>query len=327
MSFDVCRVRLWRACAALVLLSANPASAQNFPDGPIRLVLPYPPGGSADFVARPISPRLSERLGQQVVIDNRGGAGGNIAMEIVARATPDGRTLILALAAQAAANVSLYRNLTWDPLRDFEPVTLVAAQPYFLVVHPSLVANNVNELLALAREKPGQISYWSSGNGSAPHLSMELLKTMTKVDMLHVPYKGGGPAYPDFIAGRVQATFTSYGSSAQHLRAGRLRALAVSGARRSRAAPELATVAESGVPGYESGVWYALLAPRGTPSTVIERLNRDMVAVLKTTDAGERLETMGVEVAGSSPAELGRYMRSEVTKWANVIKRTGAKLD
>jgi len=309
------------------LAAPLPGHAQNYPTGPIRLVIPYPPGGSSDVIARPLAPKLSERLGQHVVIDNRGGGGGNIAMEIAAKASPDGYTLVLALAAQLASNVSLYKNLPYDPVRDFAPICLLAAAPYLLEVHPSLPVNSVAEFIALAKAKPGQINYWSSGNGSAPHLSMELLKVMAHIDLVHVPYKGGGPAYPDFLAGRTQATFTSYGSSVQHVRAGRLRALAVSSARRSKALPDLPTVAEAGVPGYDSGVWYALLAPRATPRPVVERLNREVVAVMKSADMNERLSALAVEVLASTPQELGAYIKSEIVKWADVVKRSGATID
>lgn len=320
--------RAWHL-GVLLLASAAPATAfsQAYPVRPIRLLLPYPAGGSADLIARPLAPRLSERLGQQVVVDNRGGAGGNIAMELVAKAPADGYTLGLGMTPQLATNVSIYKDLPYDPLRDYAPISLLASAPYLLEVHPSVPVRTVSELIALAKQKPGQLNYWSSGSGSAPHLSMELLKSMTAIDLVHVPYKGGGPAFPDFLAGRVQVTFTTYGSTAEHLRAGRLRALAVSTAKRSRAMPELPTIAEAGVPGYESGVWYGLIAPRGTPRAIVQRLSSDAAAALNTSEVGERLGSIGVEIIGSSPEKFDAYIRSEILKWAAVVKRSGARID
>lgn len=303
------------------------AVADTFPARPLRLLLPYPAGGSADLIARPFALKLSERIGQAVVIDNRGGAGGNIAMELVAKAANDGYTLGIGMTPQLATNISLYKNLPYHPLRDYAPISLLASAPYLLEVHPSVPARSVAELVALAKQKPGQLNYWSSGSGSAPHLSMELLMSMTGITMIHVPYKGGGPAFPDFLAGRVQVTFTTYGSTGEHVRAGRLRALAVSSARRTKVMPELPTVAEAGVPGYESGVWYGLVAPRGTPRQMIARLNADAVATLNAADLGERLGALGMDIIGSTPEKFDATIKSEIPKWAEVIKRSGAKID
>jgi len=289
--------------------------------------LPYPAGGSADLIARPLAPLLAERLGQQVVVDNRGGAGGNIAMELVAKAAPDGYTLGLGMTPQLATNLSIYKNLPYHPLHDFAPISLLASAPYLLEVHPSVPARTVSEFIALAKQKPGYLNYWSSGNGSAPHLSMELLKSMTAIDLVHVPYKGGGPAFPDFLAGRVQVTFTTYGSTAEHLRTGRLRALAVSTAKRSRALPDLPTIAEAGVPGYESGVWYGLIAPRKTPRAIVQRLGKEAAAAISTTALGVRYGAIGVEGVGSSPEAFDAYIHSEIPKWAAVVKLSGAGID
>jgi len=263
---------------AMLLLAIGlvPAAAQErtFPSKPIRLVLPYPPGGGSDTIARPLAQRLGESLGQQVVIDNRGGGGGAIGMEYAAKAPADGHTIVMALTAQLAVNVSLYKKLPYDPVKDYAPLTLLAEGPYVLVVHPSLPVRTVKELIALARKRPNDLVYASSGNGSGGHLASELLNNMTQVKMLHVPYKGGGPALVDLIAGQAQVLFSTWASGRGHIQSGRIRGLAVSTARRPAAIPDIPTVAESGVPGYDSGVWYALLAPAGTPRDIVERLNR-----------------------------------------------------
>jgi len=311
------------ACSAF-----SPAvRGQTYPDKPIRLVLPYAPGGGADVVGRPLAQRLYEKLGRQVVVDNRGGASGNIGMEIVAKSPPDGYTLVLCLGPQLSVNQSLYSKLPYDPFRDFAPIMLIGTAPYMLSVHPSLPVHSVKDFIALAKAKPGQIIYGSSGNGSGLHLSMELLKSMTKIDVLHIPYKGGGPAMPDLLAGQLHAMFVSWGSSGGHVRAGRLRPLGVTTTKRSPAIPELPTITEAGVPGYDSGVWYAILAPRNTPATIINRLNGEIVTLLKTSDLKDRYIADGLEIIGSSPDELTAYMKSETVKWADVLKRASVKVD
>jgi tripartite-type tricarboxylate transporter receptor subunit TctC len=289
--------------------------------------VPYPPGGSSDVIIRPLTPALSTRLGKQIVVDNRGGAGGNIAMEIASKASPDGYTLVFALAAQAASNLSMYKNLPYHPDRDFAAISLLGAAPYLLEVHANLPVHSTQELITLAKTKPGQINYWSSGNGSAPHLSMELFKSMAGVNLAHIPYKGGGPAYPDFIAGRTQVTYTSYGSSYQHVKSGSLRILAVSTVNRSKALPDVPTVSESGIPGYDSSVWYALLAPRNTPKNIIFKLNHEVKTAMTTPEMVERLNSQALEVIASSPEYLSKYIKSEIIKWAGVVKRSGATID
>jgi tripartite-type tricarboxylate transporter receptor subunit TctC len=312
---------------AVGAVAGGHVEAQGFPNKPIRMLLPYPPGGSADFVGRPLVQPVSERLGQQVVIDNRGGGGGAIAMEVVAQAQPDGYTIVLGMTPQVAANVSLYPNLQYNPVRDFSPVSLLVSQPYLLVVHSSIPANNVQELVALAKARAGKLVYWSSGNGGIPHLSMELFKTMTQVDMLHIPYKGGGPAYPDFLAGRTHLTFASIGTAGPHVRAGKLKALAISSRARNKAVPEIPTVAESGVAGYESLVWYGVLAPRGTPRPVVDRLHRDFTESLKNDDVVKRYVNNGLDIIGSTPEHFATFIAAEIKKWADVVKRSGAKID
>ncbi len=313
--------------SALFVLLVHCGYAQNYPAGPVRLLLPYPPGGASDFVGRTVAGKLSEYLRQQVVVDNRGGSGGNIAMEIVAKATPDGQTLAFAMTAQVAINVGLYPKLAFDPVRDYEPISLMTRAPYLLVVHPSVPANSIADLVTLAKAKPGQMNFWSTGNGSAPHLSMEMLRSMTGIEILHIPYKGAGPAWPDFLSGRVQMTFSTYSSTSPHIRAGRMRPLGVSSPGRLKVFPELPTVAEQGLSGYESGTWHGLLAPRGTPRPIIARLHAEIVNVLKSPDVAERFHAAAFETIGSTPQEFGTYIRSEIVKWTQVVKRSGAKID
>ena len=299
----------------------------QYPAKPIRLVLPYPPGGGTDTIARPLAQRLSETFGQQVLVDNRGGGGGNIGMEFAAKALPDGYTAVVALTAQLAVNVSLFKKLPYDPIKDYSPVTLLAQGPYVLVVHPSLPAGSVKELIALARKRPNEIVYASSGNGSGGHLASELLNHMTHVKMLHVPYKGGGPALIDLLAGQVQVLFSTWASGRGHIQSGRIRALAVSTAKRPAAIPDLPTVAESGVPGFDSGVWYAMLLPAGASREIVDRLNREVVAVLKRPDYSKLLFESAIDPVGSTPDQLGAYIKSEIAKYAKVVKDAGIRVD
>lgn len=312
--------------AALAALCA-PAWAQTYPAKSIRLVLPYPPGGGSDTIARPLAQALAESLGQQVVVDNRGGASGNIGMEYAAKAPADGYTIVMGLTAQLAVNPSLFRKLPYDPAKDFAPITLLAQGPYVLTVHPSVPVKNVKELIALARKRPNELAYASSGNGSGAHLGTELLKSMTGIKMLHVPYKGGGPALVDLIAGQVQVLFTTWASGRGHIQSGRIRALAVSTATRPKALPNLPTVAESGVPGYDAGVWYALLAPAGTPVVIIDRLNRAVVAALERPSYAKLLHDSAIDPVGGTPDALGAYIRSEIRKWADVVRDAGVHID
>jgi len=292
----------------------------------VRLVLPYGPGGGSDVVARPLAHYMSARTGAQFIADNRGGANGNIAMEIVAHAPADGYTLGMVLTAQLAINQSLYKNIPYDPVKDYAPITLLGSAPYFLALNRSVAATTLDEFLKLARDKPGSLTYSSTGNGSGLHLSMELLKTMAKIDLVHVPYKSAGAAITDLLAGQVQAMFISYGTGVAHFRAGRLRVLAATTAQRSRALPEIPTMAEAGIAGYESGVWYALLAPRGTPAAVVKRLHTDSAALLKA-ELGAQMIADGITPIGSTPEALATYVKSESAKWAQVVKRSGATVD
>ena len=305
----------------------TPALAQAFPGKSIRWILPYPPGGGSDTIARPFARKLSENIGQQVIIDNRGGAGGNIGMEAAARAAPDGYTVVMGLTAQLAVNPALFTKIPYDPIRDFEPIMLLANGGYLLVAHPSLPAKTVTDLIAIARKRPGELLYASSGNGSGGHLASELFNVMAGVRITHVPYKGGGLAMVDTVAGQTQLLFTPPISSAGHVESGRLRAIAISTTKRLSSMPKLPTIAESGVPGYDSGVWYAMLAPRGTPQNIIARLHEEFRKVLGDPAIRGFLTKSGVEPDGGTPDELSKYMRSELAKWAKVIKAANITVD
>lgn len=318
---------LFAFAVAVAAMPAAPALAQGFPSKPMRLILPYPPGGGSDTIARPFARKMAENTGQQVVVDNRGGAGGNIGMETAARSAPDGYTFVMGLTAQLAVNPGLYPKLPYDPIRDFAPVTLLANGAYLLVAHPSLPAGTMRDVIAIGKKRPNEILYASSGNGSGAHLATELLNTMTGIKLKHVPYKGGGPALVDTISGQTQLLFATPIASAGHIEAGRLRAIAVSTTKRVSSMPNVPTVAESGVPGYDSGVWYGMLAPKGTPREIINRLNEEFRKVL--ADAGIRsfLTKSGVDPEGGTPEELGKYMRSELAKWTKVIKTANITVD
>ena len=311
----------------LFAVAAAVAGAQTYPVKPVRLVIPYPPGGGSDTIGRPLAQKMSEGLGQQVVVENRGGANGNIGMESVARSAPDGYTLVFALSAQLAINPGLYQKIPYDPIKDYAPISLLGEGGYILVVHPSLPAKTVKELIALAKARPGQIAYSSSGNGSGGHLAVELLNSMAGIRMLHVPYKGGGPALMDLIAGQVQVLFATQLASWPHIQIGRIRALAVSTAKRPASLPDLPTVAESGLPGYDSGVWYGVLAPAGTPREIIARLNGEVVKALNQPDYRSLLVNNTIEPIGSPPERLSQYIRTELVKWAKVIKAANVRVD
>ena len=309
------------------IVAWQPAHAQPYPAKPIRLIIPYPPGGGVDAIMRPFAQFLSARLGQQIIIDNRGGAGGSIAMEATARAAPDGYTIVAAITAQLAINPALYKSLPYDPVKDFAPITRFADGAYILVVHPSLPVKSVKEFVELARKRPNEITYASAGNGSGGHLAGALLSSMTGIKILHVPYKGGGPGQVALLSGEVQANFQVWASSRGLIQNGRIRALGVTTATRRKASPDIPTFAEAGVPGYESGLWYALLATAGTPRAIIDRLNRETIAVLNNPEYIKRLAEQGIEPVGSTPEELTQYIRRELDKWAKVVKDTGARID
>ncbi|MBI3938722.1 MAG: tripartite tricarboxylate transporter substrate binding protein [Betaproteobacteria bacterium] len=306
------------ATAMLICLTGNAAS-QTYPTKPVRLVLPVTPGGGTDALARIIGPRLAEGLGQSIVIDNRGGAGGNIAIEIVAKAVPDGYTLYMGVGARLMVNPLTYK-LAFDPIRDFAPITQLAAAQYILVVHPSVPAKAVNELIALAKARPGSLNYASVGVGSGPYLAAELFKSRTGIDIVQVPYKGGGPAATAVVGGEVQILFGSIASTLPHVKASKLRALAVTSKNRSHLIPELATIDESGLPGYNFTVWDGVLAPTGIPRTTVSRLHSEITKVLKMPDTRELFRRVGYEVTGTTPRELADILRAESAIWAKVIK-------
>ena len=309
------------------IVAWQPAHAQSYPTKPIRMVIPYPPGGGLDTIMRPFVQHLAERLGQPVVIDNRGGGNGLLGMEASARATPDGYTIVAALHAQLAVNPALYKNLPYDPVKDFAPITLFAEGAYLLVVHPSLPVKSVKDLVELARKRPNDIIYASAGNGSGDHLAAERLSSMTGIKMLHVPYKGGGPALTGLLSGEVQVLFVTWAVGRGLIKEGRIRALGVTTARRPKALLDIPTIAEAGVPGYDSGAWYALLAPAGTPRAIIDRLNRETIAVLNNSEYLKLLVELAIDPIGSTPEELTDYNKRELDKWAKVVKDAGVRID
>src|SRR4051812_30971151 len=315
------------AALALALCPALVGAQAAFPEKPVRFVVGFTPGGPSDILARALGQKLADGWRSPVVIENRPGAGGNVAAEAVAKASADGYTWLLGNNSILATNQSLYRSLAYDPVKDFAPVALVAIQPNILVVNPDVPAKSVRELIALAKSKPGRLNYASSGSGAAAHLAGELFKTMTGTDMVHVPYKGAQPALTDVIAGQAQLMFATSASVIPYIKAGRLRALAVTTARRSASVPDLPTVAEAGVPGFEAITWHGVVVPAATPAALVERLNRDIVTALREGDLRERLESLGAEVAAGTPREFADYIAAEIPKWTKVVKDSGARAE
>lgn len=314
-------------CGVLTMVLTMPAAgAQVFPSKPVRFIVPFPPGGGADVIGRVLGQKLADKWGQQVVIDNRAGAGGNIAAEIAAAAPPDGHTMFQFNIANAIAP-GLYSKLNYDPVRDFSAVTLLASAPFILVVHPSVKAGTVQELIALVKAQPGKLSYASSGNGGPSHLAAEMLKSMAGIQLTHVPYKGIATVINDLLSGQVQMTFTVPGSGMPHVRSGRLRALGVTTAKRSAVVPDIPTIAESGVPGYDTATWYAVVVPAGTPRGPIDRLHADLTQALMLPDVRERLTSTGVDLIGSTPQQLAAFIQSEIAKLGKVVKQSGARID
>jgi tripartite-type tricarboxylate transporter receptor subunit TctC len=308
-------------------LAVTAACAQNYPVRPIRLIAPFPASGGVDIVARQIAQKLSERWAQQVVVDNRPGATGIIGTDLAAKSAPDGYTLLLGNVATQAVNVSLYSKIPYDPVRDFAPITLVARVPEMLVVNPSMPATTVKELIALAKAKPKQLTFGSAGSGSPPHLAGELFQSLADVQFVHVPYKGSAPALIDLIGGQINMYFANILSAMVHVKAGRLRALGVTSSKRAVVAPEVPTIAEAGLAGYEEYNWYGLLAPRGTPKPVIEKLYENAVAVIRSPDLAERMTRDGAEVIASTPQEFANFIRTEIDKYARVIKSRGLRAE
>ncbi len=313
--------------AALALIGAGgQAVAQSYPAGPIRVVVPFPAGGGVDSMGRILGQKLTEALGRQIIIENRPGANGMIGSEFVARSAKDGYTLLVN-GANFVTTPSLYGKVTYDPLRDFDAVSLVALAPNVLVVHPSLPVKSVKELIALARARPGQIQYASSASGSTPHLAAELFKTMTKTDLLHVPYRGTGPAITALLSGEVSVMFMPALAAVPYVKSGRLRALAVTSRERLPALSELPTVAESGLKGYESSQWYGVLAPAGTPADILDLLNSQVAKIMRTPDMKQRMTDSGSLAVGSTREAFTAHLREEFAKWAKIIKQSGARVD
>jgi tripartite-type tricarboxylate transporter receptor subunit TctC len=311
------------ALAGVLALAAAAAAAQTYPTRPIRFLVGFPPGGSNDIVARAVAPKLSEALGQPVVVDNRGGANTAIATEIAARASPDGHTIVMN-APGHATNPALMR-LNFDPIRDFEFITLLGQAPNLLVVHPAFPPKSVRELIELSKARPGAVNYGSSGIGSSVHLSAELFQYMTGVKWVHVAYRGGGPGLAALLAGEVSLYFGNFPTVVRHARAGKLRALAVTSLKRSPAEPEIPTVAESGVPGYSVTTWWGVAAPANTPAAALRRLHTALLAALAAPEVREPLERLGAELVGNSPREYAAFVREEIAKWDRVIKASGIK--
>ena len=311
-----------------MLLPPVLAVAQSdYPNKPVRLIIGFPPGGSTDIVGRITALKLSERIGQQVIVDNRGGAGGTIGADIAAKAAPDGYTLTVGTTSTHAVAAGAYSKLPYDPVRHFAPISLVAIPPYLLVVNPQVPASTLAELVALARGQPGKLNYASAGSGSTTHLAMEMLKDAAKINLVHIPYKGNAAADIAILANEVQAVFGSMPALLQNVKANKVRALAVGTARRSPALPDVATVAELGYPGFEAALWLGILAPAGTPQPVIERLNRELTAIVATADFRSLMDKNGAEPISNTPAQFAAMIRAEVDRYTKVVKAVGIKLD
>jgi tripartite-type tricarboxylate transporter receptor subunit TctC len=318
------RIAFALALAAIAALAAHAAQAQEYPSRPVRVIVPFSPGGAVDGPMRIIAQELSKRWGQQVVVDNRPGAGATIGSDVVAKSAPDGYTLLLASQTNAIA-ATLYRRLPYDPVEDFTTISLIGREPGVLVVNPSLPVKNLQEFVAYAKAHPGQVDYASSGNGSGQHLFMAMLASMTGMSLSHVPYKGSAQATTDLIGGQVMASIPGTAGMVGQIKTGKLRPLAVTGATRAPQLPDVPTVAESGVPGYEAYVWMGLMAPRGTPAIVIDRIYRDLKEVLATKEVKAFMDAAGIEIVGSTPGEFAAFFEQERTKWARIIRETGAK--
>ncbi len=314
------------AAALLAAVATTAPCAQEFPTRPVRVIVPFSPGGAVDGPMRVIAQELGKRWGQQVVVENKPGAGATIGSEIVAKAAPDGYTLLLASQTNAIS-ATLYTKLPFDPVEDFVPITLIGREPGVLVVNPAFPPKTFQEFVAYVKARPGQVDYASSGNGSGQHLFMALLASQTGMQLTHVPYKGSGQATTDLLGGQIMVSIPGSAGMVGHIRAGKLRPLAVTGSTRSPQLPDVPTVMESGVPGYEAYVWMGLLAPKGTPAAIVEKIQRDVAAALQTNEVRGYMATAGIEIVGSTPAEFGAFFRAERAQWAKVVRETGAKAD
>ena len=316
------------ALAALLIFAASPAvwSQGSYPAKPVRLIVPWPPGGGADVLSRMLSPKLGESLGQQIIVDNRGGAAGNIGAEMAARSPPDGYTIAFAYSGTHSINPSIYSKMAFRE-SDFAPIIWLSAVPQVVVVHPSLPVKNMKDLVALAKSKPGELAYGSSGSGAINHLTGELFNSMTGTKLVHVPYKGGGPAAVALLSGEIALIFGEPASLVGYIKAGRVRPIAVTSAKRSLSFPELPTVSESGVPGYEVTSWNGMLAPAGTPPEIVRRLNTELNRIISEPEMNKRMLANGYEAVGGPPEKFGEWIRSETAKWAPVVKKAGVRVD
>jgi tripartite-type tricarboxylate transporter receptor subunit TctC len=321
------RLLLHALLAACTLLTAAPAGAQGYPDRAVRIIVPFPPGGPADTLARLVGDKLAASLGQPFVIDNKPGAGGNIGMELGARAAPDGYTLTLAPTGNLTIAPALYSKLPYDPARDLAPITVIAAVQNLLLVHPSVPARTLTELISLARAKPGALNYASVGNGSGAHLAGELLKRLAGIDLVHVPFNGTGPAMNALLGGQVQLFFAQASSALPQVQAGKAVALGVASAKRLAAAPEIPTIAEAGLPGFEVVSWYGLVAPAGTPREIVDKLHAGIARALAAADVRDRLAALGAEPVGNTPAEFAQMQRTEAARWAKLAKESALRAD
>jgi tripartite-type tricarboxylate transporter receptor subunit TctC len=313
--------------ALLLAVPVGTAFAQAYPVKPVRMVVPFPAGGATDIVGRLVAQKLSEAWGQQVIVDNRGGAGGTIGSDVAAKAPPDGYTILVATSSTHAIASSLYSKLAYDPVRDFVPVTLLASATILLAVHPSVPAKNVRELIALGKRQPRALSFASSGNGGISHLIGEQFKSMGGIEMLHVPYKGDTPALVDLVGGQVSLMFGTAVSFLPYVKSGRLNALAVTNPKRSQIVPDVPTVAESGLPGFEALQWFGIFAPAGTSKDIVTRLNGEIVKTLRLPDVRERLSSLGADVVGNTPEQFAAFQKADTAKWAKIVKQSGAKID
>jgi tripartite-type tricarboxylate transporter receptor subunit TctC len=314
------------ACGVLLMGAAGSMRAQDYPTRTVRFIVPYVPGGGVDFVGRTLAQKLSDSWGQAVIVDNRPGGGTNIGSELVARAAPDGYTLLIG-GVPNTVNVTLYPKLSYDLIRDFAPVILLDTAPNVLAVHPLVPAKSVRELIALAKAHRGALTYASAGIGSSNHLSGELFRTMAQIEIVHIPYKGGGAAVTDLLGGHVTMYFGTTPSTMPHVRSGKLRALGVTTAKRTRAAPDVPTIAESGLPGYEQSAWHGLLAPAATPQTIIATLHAEVLRVLRSQDVTDRFAVQGIEVIGSLPAEFAVFIKQDIAKYEKLVKTAGIRID
>ena len=321
------RISCTVACAAVLGALASGAAAQAYPNKPVRLVVPWPPSGTVDILARPLAQKLTENVGQSVIIDNRPGANSIVGSEIAARATPDGYTLLVDNVTGHASNATLYKKLPFNSLTDFAPIALIASTPNVIVVHPTTPAQSVKDIVAAAKSQPGKLAYASFGTGSAAHLAGELFKSVAGIDLVHVPYKGGAPALADVMGARVYMMFASLPSAMGHIQGNRLRPVAVAGSKRTQTLPKVPTTAESGVQGLDATTWYGALFPARTPPEAVTRMNQEIIKAIRDPDMAQRLQSQGYELVGSTPQELGRHLKEETVKWGKVVKASGAQLD